>query len=357
MQHYLRSSDSNRVYSIGSEIIDHPYGPEFTAGGIRDLRYYTFALRNSDHPNDKDGVRDINNAFITHDHKFATRHLNHRLQEPIGKNILEWLCHAPDHDIAQFCRWSFERTQRLTQALRRDQPDFITQTLDMASELVDSGLFPPYAISVIESATQTFTLHGMDTFYRGGMNAVGFCGPETIALANRYRFPQQMHSASNGMKKTMFHEYLHGAGKDRGFFWGLKTPLRVERILEEAFVQHSAVVAFSPSFSKKPFQAHRDKLYFSGSYNTVYHAERTFMSSLVEHADISLEHLSEAYFLPRGSERGEWLREDIERKIGHFFGSRYAFFAFVNEYETTPQSDRPALVLGKIKELTKPFVT
>ena len=351
---YLRPSHNIGLYSIGSDLVYHPYGPEHTAGGLRELRSSTIKLRSSEHINDQDAVRNINNMFVQYDHTMATRNLNHRLREPIGKDILEWVSHAPDEDVESFCKWSLVRTHHLTQALRRDQPDFINNTLDRASKLVSIGLFPSMALPVIDAATQRYQIQGMDSFYRGGMNAVGFCGSDTIAMANRYKSPKYMYFATTGMKKTMFHEYIHGAGNDRGFFWGIKTAMPVARILEEAFVEHSSVVAFGPSMAKKPFIIDPAKRIGSWALNGTYRPERTFMATLVEHTDITLEHLSEAYFRPRGDERGEWLREDIERKIGRFFGSRQEFFGFMNEYEESSRSNRPTLVQNKVKDLTKP---
>ena len=354
---YLQRPTDIGLYSIGSDIVHHPYGPEYISGGINELRQKTRHLRSSQHTNDVEAVKNINKNFLVYDHTMATRNLNHRLHEPIGKDILEWVSHAPDEDVESFCKWSLVRTHHLTQALCRDQPDFINNTLDKASKLVSMGLFPPVAVPVIDAATKRYQIQGMDSFYRGGMNAVGFCGNDTIAMANRYKSPKYMYFATTGMKKTMFHEYIHGAGNDRGFFWGIKTAMPVARILEEAFVEHSSVVAFGPSIAKKPFIIDPAKRIGSWALNGTYRPERTFMATLVEHADIALEHLSEAYFLPRGDERGEWLREDIERKIGRFFGSRQEFFWFMDEYEESSRSDRPTLVLNKVKDLTSPSNT
>lgn len=352
--HYLQRPTDIGLYSVGADIIHQPYGPEYVRGGLYELRNNTLRLRASKHPNDVDAVTNINRNFLTYDHTIATRKLNHKLREPIGKDILEWMAYAPSRDVEMFCRWSLMRTHQLTRALNRDLPSFIDTTLNKSADLVAKGLFPPFSMQVIEAATERYYVQGMDTFYRGGLNAVGFCGDNIIAMANRYISPKYMQFASSGMKKTMFHEYLHGAGKDRGFFWGMKTALPVARILEEAFVEHASVVAFSPAIAKNPFVVHPEKRHGSWTRNSTYRPERTFMAKLIEHTTINLEHLSEAYFRPRGDDRGEWLREDIERKIGRFFGSRQAFFQFIDEYEITSRDNRPGLVHGKIRNLTDP---
>lgn len=354
---YLQRPTDIGVFSIGSDIVHQPYGPEYIRGGLHELRQHSVNLRASKHPNDIKAVNDINDNFLMYDHTMATRKLNHQLREPIGKDIMEWMSFAPSRDIEKFCRWSLIRTHHLTQALRRDQPDFINTTLYKAEGLVDQGLFPPIAVPVIEAATRRYSVHGMDTFFRGGMNAVGFCGDNIIAMANRYKSPKYMYFATTAMKKTMFHEYLHGAGHDRGFFWGIKTAMPVARILEEAFVEHSSVVAFSPAIAKKPFVIHPEKRHGSWNRNSTYRPERTFIAKLIEHTTIDIEHLSEAYFRPRGDSRGEWLREDIERKIGRFFGSRQEFFRFIDDYEAASQVDRSDLVRRTIHTLTEPSAT
>lgn len=342
------------VYSVGGDIIHRPQTTDYIKGGLYELRDNTMRLRASKHANDIEAVRSINNNFLVYDHTLATRKLNHQLCEPIGKDILEWMTHAPSNDIEMFCRWSLMRTRQLTRALHRDQPDFINLTMDKAEDLVKHGLFPPLAVPVIDAATRRYQVQGMDSFFRGGKNAAGFCTDDIIAMANRYTSPKYLHGATGAMKKTMFHEYLHGAGRDRGFFWGISTRLPVARILEEAFVEHSSVVAFSKFLTKRPNVVDPAKRFGVWNHNSGYRQERTFLSTLLTHTEIPLEQMSEAYFRPRGDHRGEQLRDDIERKIGAFFGTRYIFFDFMKEYEMTVRKDRSDLLQRKITDLTKP---
>lgn len=62
----------------------------------------------------------------------------------------------------------------------------------------------------------------MDAFYSGGIPAVGFCDVGVIGLANFYTDRAGSVRPSSDMKRTMLHESLHAAGRDRGFFLGYK---------------------------------------------------------------------------------------------------------------------------------------
>ena len=75
---------------------------------------------------------------------------------------------------------------------------------------------------------------------------------------------------------------------------------------------------------------------------------------MMEYTNISWEQLSESYFLPRGNERGEKMREDIERKIGKFFGTLEGFYQFSYDYQDSWGDERAVLVRSKIPELIQP---
>ena len=307
----LRPSEKIRMYSIGADLVHEPPSQEYVTDNIEALRWRIASLDASAHQDNKKAVTSINRYFLQNDRTMVARSLNHKLDEPIGKDIFEWLTHAPAGDIESFCKWSLVRTGHLTQALRRDQPKFISSTLNKTAGLIDTGLFPGTAMSVMEAATERYRLQGMDSFFSGGNHAMAFCGDDTIVMGNWYDSRKYMYFTSTDMKRTMLHEYIHGAGRDRGFFWGISTYVEVMRPLEEAFVEHATVVAHTTSNVKSAHIINPSKRTNLSYYTGVYRPERTFLAALVDHTNIKIEQIGEAYFFPLGIESWEFMREDI----------------------------------------------
>ena len=150
----------------------------------------------------------------------------------------------------------------------------------------------------------------------------------------------------------MFHEYLHGAGRGRGFLDGIKQPFYYNHVMDEAFVEHATVVAHSPFRTKHNVIHPKQRSAYSDL--SVYTPERTFLAVLSDNAGITIEQLAETYFSKRGEERGDRLREEIERKIGKFFGTIHNFFVFADIYQNTMHPHRDPFVYKTIDSLVTP---
>ena len=346
----LRPSEYVGEYSIGADIVKSPPNRLYVQGGAEMLRSRSAHVIESESEDDKKAVNYIKAYFGKNDYCLAKSELNHTLDTPLRQNVMDWMAHATDHDIEMFCKWSLMRTRDLTHSLHRDKTQLIDHTLDKTHNLADIGLFPPTAIPVMEAATDRYYIQGIDSFHSGGLHRIAFCDDYTIGMANLYLSRPNIKYVTGHMKRTIFHEYMHGAGNDRGFFWGISTQLPVLRIIEEAFVEHSTSVAHAPLFKRPHIVNPKDRLYDSG----VYGPERTFLATAMDHAGIAVEHLSEAFFCVRGDERGESLRKDIEQKIGKFFGSSQNFFEFVDDYEHTNHVERPSFIKSTLARLVIP---
>ena len=211
----LRRSDKQGLYSIGADIVINPPTREYVLGGIHVLRENLIKLRASDAPHDIQAIKDINKYFKKSDYSHASANLNENLDVPLGYNIVEWLSEGTDHDIEQFCLWSLRRTRQLTEAINRDHPRLADHTHYKTNKLERIGLFPSTASALMQKATDEYTLAGMDSFFSGGRRVIGFCVDDEIVFSNQYRLHRPMRIMSTTMKRYMFHEYLHGAAKDR----------------------------------------------------------------------------------------------------------------------------------------------
>lgn len=348
----LEYADQEGIYSIGSDVVNNPPTRDFVAGGVHYLRNKFIELQSSEHYEDKRAAKHINKNFTRNDFRLAGRALNGHLDEPIDRNITGWLSHGTDHDIEQFCLWNLHRTQQLTASINRDKPKIATHALEKTAKLERIGLFPHSATIAMERATDEYELKGMDAFFSGGHYAVGMCREGEIILSNTYSARSLMRFVSSGMKRYMFHEYMHGAGGDKGFIHGIKQPFQYLYILEESFVEHATSVAHAPLSPQHRIIDPRRRSSLGEMF--VYTPERTFLAEVSEHARIAIEHIAEAYFTPRGDERGERLRGDIERKIGKFFGSKHEFFAFADAYQNAKQPEKDQLVYDTLSYLTNP---
>lgn len=352
MAECLYPSTNIEEYSLGANLLKSSKPRRQIIRGIHVIRHHATVLRDTNDTDDQHSVKAVNDFFKHTDYRVANDDLKYALDVPLDQNVVEWLSVASDHDIEQFCIWSLDRTRQLTQAVRRDKQELVSHTLLKTDALVDNGLFPPTAIPIIRAATKRYYLQGMDSFHSAGLNRIAFCGDYTIGVSNLYLNRSSMTVPTREMQRTMFHEYIHGGGNDRGFFNGITFP-HYNRIMEEAFVEHATVVAHS-TFVKQPrvIDPHK-RISFLESNKGVYGAERTFLATICDYTNINVEQLSEAYFSPRGDERGEWLRNDIERKIGKFFGSRQSFYDFIDDYENEDSSKRSQLIRSKLNELRR----
>lgn len=350
MAECLYHSSNIEEYSLGANLLKTSKPRHLLIRGVHVIRHHATVLRDTKDTGDQQSVKAVNDFFKHNDYRVANDDLKHALDIPLEKNIIDWLSIASDHDIEQFCIWSLDRTRQLTKAVQRDKQELIGHALHKTNELVSNGLFPPTAVPVIRAATKRYFLQGMDSFHGVGLDRIAFCGDYTIGVSNLYLNRYSMTIPTREMQRTMFHEYIHGGGNDRGFFNGI-TFQHYNRIMEEAFVEHATVVAHS-TFIKQPWVIDPHKrITFLESNRGVYGAERTFLAAICDHTNIAVEQLSEAYFSPRGDERGEQLRNDIERKIGNFFGSRKNFYDFIDAYENEDSSKRSQMIRSKLNEL------
>ena len=348
----LKPSTSIEEYSIGADLVKDNPDPHYTRGGIQYLRKHALGLCRSENLDEQAKLQRINSGFTQNDKPTASRDIEHTLDKPLVNDIVGWVGTGSDHDVETLCRWSLHRTADLTNSLYRDRKQFAGHTLDKTERLVRDGLFPRFALPVVEAATDRYLLQGMDAFHSGGDQKIAFCTSTVIGVANLYGNRESMTNPTTKMRSTMFHEYMHGAGRDRGFFWGVSTRLPLLRILEEAFLEHATVVAHAGTFFRRPRVIHpqRRPKHFQAPRST-YIYERTFLAEVCDHGNIPVEELGVAYFSPRGNKWGEQLREDIERKIGGLFGSREGFFEFVDSYNKMTHRKRQKLISDAIGKL------
>lgn len=350
MTEYLQPSARIEEYSIGADLVKLPPSRSYTLCGIDDLKRRAHRLLEFGDKDDQICIEKIHRFFKRNDYLAASSDLCDSLEEPLKSNVIEWISSAPPSDIEKFCLWSLERTLDLSRSLLKNKRHFVDHTLAKTNDLIDNGLFPPIAKKAIEAATSRYYLQGVDSFHSGGVHRIAFCDDHRIGISNLYNNRFAMTDISKEMQRTMFHEYVHGGGNDRGFFQGLTHKIYL-RIIEEAFVEHATVVAHSHVI-KQPRTIHPKKRMFSLQESSgAYLPERTFLAVTCEQTDIAVEQLSEAYFSPRGDERGERLRSEIEYKIGKFFGSKRNFYAFVDLYEDTDSTYREDLVHNTLYRL------
>ena len=192
----------------------------------------------------------------------------------------------------------------------------------------------------------------MDSFQSGGMNAAGYYLEynRTITLANLYSDRTGMTGLSPELSRTAFHEYMHAAGYNGGFSSTSTSIPHILRPIEEAFVEHTTVVAHSgasPSYEIiDPNRRPNDRQEYS-----TYRLERTLLDVI----NVPPEQLAEVYFSPRDSEYGERMREDLYRKMGAAFGSTRNFFEFIDEYETRGQPGAPSSCNKPSRPLHRPM--
>lgn len=350
---FFGPTEESGSYSFGSDIILDFSDAEFTHEGAEIIRERVSRLVESTDKDDREVVSDINTNFLKQTSYLAKNELSNTTQTPLRRNILQWMTLATDRDIELFCQWNLKQTWRLTKALHRDKQQLVDHTLEKAQWLTDNGILPSTAMPAMEASTERYYLQGMDAFHSGG-GYVGFCGTDTIILANTYAFPKLRRVPSFEMKRTVFHEYLHGAGQYNGWFHdGISqtSPVAIS-LVEEPFVEHATVVAHARSLRQSAIINPAKRMVGLGDSST-YRDERTFLAVMMEHTGVTWEQLSESYFLPRGNERGEFIREDVERKIGKFFGTIQGFYDFSQEYHDSWGDERTILMRSKLGELTQ----
>ncbi len=314
-------------------------------------------LLDSRHTDDIQAVREINRAFQYNDLGYlaAVQASSDMFNDPIMDNsetpgIIQWLAKSSRHDMSTFCKWNIERTHDLQSAIDRDKPEIINGVMERTQTLTNIGLFPSFAPRIMENATERYNLVAMDTFLSAGYNRIGFCTDREIVMANMYNDRLSLAGESTELNRISFHEYLHGAGSDRGFFGGIYTPMEPLRPIEEAFVEHATVVALTDAPQQPSLidpEERADILKNKGGY----WKERTLLNAIIKNTGISVEQMGEAYFTPMHTERGDRIRADIEYKIGKFFLSDERFFNFIEKYEQSKRTGRDDLILNTLETL------
>lgn len=312
-------------------------------------------LLNSNHTDDTYAVRGINSTFRENDLGYlaAVQTSNDTFNQPINEEtqgIVQWLAASSRRDMSTFYRWNIERTHDLQSAINRDKQRIIDGVMERTQTLTDIGFFPITAPEIMENATDRYRLVAMDTFLSAGYHRVGFCNDHEIVVANMYSNKLSLAGESTELNRILFHEYLHGAGNDRGFFNGIYTPLNPLRPIEEAFVEHATMVALTNE-PQQPNLIDPKKRADTFENNGGYWKERSLLDTIISNTDISIEQMGEAYFTPMYTERGDRIRADIEYKIGKFFLSDERFFNFIEKYERSKRTGRDDLILNTLETL------
>jgi hypothetical protein len=348
-----------RSYSLGTELINDEGEISSEILELYRFRRKIKKLKRSFSPDDRAAVSQMNSVFYRNDSDFITQlqQIDPIFKKPIvpeSRNIIKWMTKSSNQDLANFCAINLARTHQLQMALIRDKQNIIDDVMTRTHMLTDVGLFPAYAPNVMEQAAERYELLAMDSFMSGGTNSVGFCTNQSIALVNMYKDPQRFIGTTFEQQRVMFHEYIHAAGTDRGFFRGIKTPVRVMRPIEEGFVEHATMVAMTPGVQQPQLIYPEVRPLDGMKHGGAYYPERTLLATIVACANIPLDQLGEAYFMPQNSERGDFIRNDIEQKMARFFLSPERFFNFMEKYETSAKSDRDDLIYNKVGELLSP---
>ena len=350
---FLDKAQSTNNHYLGADSID-----KLTADTPNILAAYRFRKRTnslirSRHVDDVRAVKQINKVFEKNDMEYfmAMQDNPDSFEYPItteSPGITQWLSQSSKYDISTFCRWNVERTHELQSAINRDKPVMTDKVLEKTQALSDIGLFPKFAPIIMKGAIDRYSLGAMDTFLSAGLFRVGFCNDRKIVLANMYDNSLALSGETIEQNRIVFHEYLHGAGRDRGFFRGIHTYLSPLRPLEEAFVEHATMVAQTQGSQNPEVIDPKSRTLLFKNYGG-YTKERSLLDTIIKKTDISIEQMGEAYFTPVETERGEKIRADIEQKIGAFFLSKDRFFDFVDKYEDSNHVDRAKLITDVIK--------
>lgn len=349
-----RHIDSFLEWHVGirESLTESRYGSLPTPSEIRVLKERMARVRRSFGSDDKAAVKRIDTFFTRDDSQAAKDSLRSYLRFPDDTNrgLTEWIQKGDGADIAMFCAWNLERTLRLRNTLHHDWPTLANDVMDKTEHLVDINLLPTNALAVMDTALRSSPLLAMDSLQSGGWNAAGYYvdRDSTITLANLYENRTEMTGISLELSRVAFHEHMHAAGRNGGFSQATGPAARILQPIDEAFVEHTNVVAHAgePSFHQIIDPARRPNV---ANELSSYHLERTLLGTI----GVAADELAEVYFSPQASERGEWLREDLYRKIGRFFGSTERFFHFIDAYRNSPQTKRDKLLHNTINKLAQ----
>lgn len=349
ISNFLERQNKYNLQAFGADVTSYEQNGDYIQArdAARSLSRTAGNLLHSNHPQDVEAVPYINSHFDTYDQVAANEELKDKLSRPLGHTILNWLSQAPTGDIVTFSTWNTDRQQTFQRQLNMDQILLQQDTIARVEKLIDIGLYPKNATGLYLGAMERYgKFKAIDSFTSGGMLADGYCDDTTIALANRYEKPDILKDPGYTMKEISFHEYTHGAGWQRGFLSGIYTKHSRLRILEEAFVTHVSNVAMvesdgdDPLFDHAPHVIHPQKRIADVGR---YAVERELLDVIAKgDADgpIPIDFMAETYFSPFDTKGGINRRQELERRIGAFFGNIERFYALNDAYNQEPSDEQ-----------------
>lgn len=358
----LPSFDSESEFAaLGADIamLDREGYADAAKDAAYSLSVITKNLIHSHDPASIETVDSINWYFQQNDLDAAHDHLKDKVTRPLGGAILTWLANAPEEDVVTFSHFNTDRLRQHQHQLHLDQTRLQSDTVHRAESLVEQGVFPRSSIGLFLGAMSRYgQLRAIDSFESGGKQVDGYCTDDTIAISNLYFHKADFTFPTLHMKDTIFHEYLHGAGRDRGFFFGIHTKHHHLRILEEAFVTHATTLAMmqldTPEEMRSPNLINPDERYADlGPYKV---ERQLFALALKNFGNnpIPFDFVADTYFSSPESDGGQRKRKELERRIGKFFGSVEAFYRVADTYETTlGRTDRQQFLQQTIQDISR----
>lgn len=339
--------------NLRESLVDRGIGGRPSMDEVHQTKSFTTRLRRSWQSEERSAVRGIDSRFGHNDSEAASIELNKKIYFPIntyGESITKWIKYAPDTDVATYCVWNLNRNQRLRNNMVSNWREHVDRVMDQTENLVEIGLFPEESIPVMANSLGVCSFDVMDSIQSGGSGAIGmyYDHSRAVLLSNLYDNRAEMTGTSTELSRVMFHEYLHASGHKRGL--SQDTDMQAQRVLrpfDEAFVEHSTTVTHA-NWPTHPDIINPNERPDSAAEYSTYRLER----ALLGNSGIDPRLLAEAYFSPRGSERGDRLRQDVSKKMGAFFGSTDRYYDFVETYEDTSCVKRDALVKRTLRSLS-----
>lgn len=299
----------------------------------------------------------IDETFNKYDYEAAKATLNPNLYNPIGRiamrsSISGWANHASIDDIAKYLEWNHNRANMLNYALHRDSREFYEGVMNGIENLINIGYFPQQARWETEAAYRRTRVQQLDSIQAGIQFASGlyYSIDDSIHLANLYDEPLAMNKIGYEMGRVVMHEYIHASGKYGGFEIYDVNHNQSWRAIDEAFTEHSTVVALNianPEPTKiDPAMRKHDTLNYS-----TYHPERKLLQRITDTTNVSIHDIASIYFQPQDKFETDKQKRDLLRKIGQKCGSEDFFIDAMLEYENANRINRNKIIARITKRL------
>lgn len=348
-----------RATSLDSPTVLHEMsdGVTWLQIGIKDL------LRSTGYK-DKRAVEHVSTRFDSDDRSMFEWETQDYRETEVGPNILTWLASVSVKDFALFALWNTARRHQLQARLNEEFTDRRDTALGDVERLIDAGIYPAEAMKLYD---ETFNRYGkftaIDSIEAGLMGADGYCGDDTIGIANLYTRPDDMRGNNRNFRRTIIHERTHGVARsggwhDRGFSLGIATPYTYIHTLEEYWASKTeASVNFAEheqnGWPRTELAAHMQLPSDNRSYphlNNYY----DLIASLSGKLDIPL--VGHAYVSHRDSSKGRLLRQRVEDAITEVTGQP-AFFDLNDRYEAAETTEERIELMNKETQMLDPFIS